>query len=164
MFSRLASCHGEHGNVAPLRSSSSVVGMRLEASTAEYFGVDNSIGIVDVEVHVAIVVWHGDATCIGVICQAGEDVGSGKDKECGVPTCMGDDKSCGTPTRIGIVRTGSPLPKPGAWLAAEAVCSMALKTALGPVSTGGWAVAGDADVGESSRGGILERGDEANVW
>ena len=47
--------------------------------------------------------WHGGATCIGVICLAGEDVSGGKDKECGVPTCMGDVESCGTLTHIGIV-------------------------------------------------------------
>ena len=59
-----------------------------------------------------------------------------KDKKCGVPTCMGDVESCGTPTRIGIVlRTGNPLPKPGAQLTAVGVCSMALETLPGPVLT-----------------------------
>ena len=72
--------------------------MRPEASSDEYFGVDISIFIVDAEVHVAAVVWHSDVTCIGVIGRTGEDVGSGKDKECSIPTCMGDIESCGTPT------------------------------------------------------------------
>ena len=107
-----------------------------EASSDEYVGIDSFIGIVKVEIRIAVVVWHGDATCIGVICQAGEDVGGSKDKECGVPTCMGDVESCGTPTHIGIVlRTGNPLLKQGAWLTAVGVCSTALGTLLGPVLT-----------------------------
>ena len=78
----------------------------------------------------------GGASCIGVTCQAGEDVGSTKDKERRVPICMGDVKSCDTPTHIGIVlRTGNPLPKPGAWLTAVGVCPMALRTLPGPVLT-----------------------------
>ena len=136
MFSRLASHHGEHGNVAPLRSSSLAVDVRPEASSDEYVGVNISIGIIEVEIHIAVVVWHGGATCIGVICWAGEDIGSGKDKECGIPTCMGDVESCSTPTHIGIVlHTGNPLLKPGAQLAAVEVCSMALGTVPGPVLT-----------------------------
>ena len=136
MFSRLAFCHGEHGNVAPWRSSSSAVDMRLEASSDEYVSVDSFISIVKVEICIAIVVWHGGATCIGVICRAGEDVGGSKDKECGVPTCIGDVESCSAPTRIGIVlHTGNPLPKLGAWLTAVGVCSMVLGTLPGPVLT-----------------------------
>ena len=136
MFSRLASHHGEHSNVAPWRSSSSAVDVGLEASSDEYVGVDSFIGVVKAEIHIAVVVWHGGASCIGVICQSGEDVGSGKDRDCGVPTCMGDDESCSAPTRIGIVlRTGNPLPKPGAWLAAVGVCSMVLGTPPGLVLT-----------------------------
>ena len=136
MFSRLASRHGEHGNVAPWRSSSSVVDMGPEASSDEYVGVNSFIGVIEVEIRIAVVVWHGGATCIGVICWAGEDVSSGKDKECGVPACMGDVESCGTPTRIGIVlHTGNPLPKPGAQLTAVGVCSTALGTLPGPVLT-----------------------------
>ena len=119
MFSRLASRHGEHSNVAPWRSSSSAVDMGPEASSDEYVGIDSFIGIIEAEVRIAVVVWHGGATCIGVICRAGEDVGGGKDKECGVPTCMGDVESCSAPTRIGIVlHTGNPLPKLGAQLTA----------------------------------------------
>ena len=122
MFSRPASRHGEHGNVAPLRSSSSAVDVGPEAFSDEYVGVNISIGIIKAEIHLAIVVWHGGAICIGVICRAGEDIGGGKDKECGVPTCMGDVEFCGAPTRIGIVLcTGNPLPKPGARLAAVEV-------------------------------------------
>ena len=110
--------------------------MGLEASSDGYVGIDSFIGIVKAEIHIAIVVWHGGATCIGVICRAGEDVGGGKDKECGVPTCMGDVESCIAPTPIGIVLyTGNPLPKPGAWLTAVGVCSMALGTLPGPVLT-----------------------------
>ena len=136
MFSRLASHHGEHGNVAPWRSSSSAVDMGPEAFSDEYVGVDSFIGVVEAEIHIAVVVWHGGATCIGVICRAGEDVGGSKDKECSVPTCMGDVKSCSTPTCIGIVLcTGNPLPKPGAQLTAVGVCSMALGTLPGPVLT-----------------------------
>ena len=93
-------------------------------------------GIVKVEIHIAIVVWHGGVTCIGVICQAGENVGGSKDKECGVPTCMGDVESCSPPTHIGIVlHTGNPLLKPGAQLTAVGVCSTALGTLPGPVLT-----------------------------
>ena len=136
MFSRLASHHVEHGNVAPLRSSASAVDVRPEASSDEYVGVDIFICVIEAEIHIVVVVWHGGATCIGVICQAGEDVGGGKDKECGVPTCMGDVEFCGTLTHIGIVlRTGNPLPKPGARLTAVEVCSMALGTVPGPVLT-----------------------------
>ena len=134
---RLASHHGEHSNVAPWRSSSSAVDVGPEASSDEYVGVDSFIGIVKAEIHIAIVVWHGGASCIGVICRDGEDIGSGKDKECGVPTCMGDVESCSTPPCIGIVlHTGNPLPKLGAWLAAVGVCSMALGTLPGPVLNG----------------------------
>ena len=136
MFSRLASLHGEHGNVAPWRSSSSVVDMRPEASSDEYVGVNIFIGGVEAEIHIGVVVWHGDATCIGVICRAREDIGSGKDKECGIPTCMGDVESCGALTCIGVVlRTGNPLPKPGAQLTAVKVCPMALGTVPGLVLT-----------------------------
>ena len=42
-----------------------MVDVRLGASE-EY------VGIIEVEIHPAIVVWHGGATCIGVICR--EDV------------------------------------------------------------------------------------------
>ena len=136
MFSRLASRHGEHGNVAPWRSSSSAVDVGLEASSDEYVGIDSFIGIIEAEICIAIVVWHGGASCMGVICWPGEDIGSGKDRDCGVPTCMGDVESCGAPTRIGVVlRTGNPLPKLGAWLAAVGVCSMVLGTLPGPVLT-----------------------------
>ena len=136
MLSRLASHHGEHSNVAPWRSSSSAVDMGLEASSDEYVGIDSFISIVEVEIRIAVVVWHGGASCIGVICRAGEDIGGGKDKECGVPTCMGDVESCGTPTRIGIVlHTGNPLPKPGAQLTAVGVCPTMLGTLPGPVLT-----------------------------
>ena len=136
MLSRLASHHGEHGNVAPWRSSSSAVDMGPEASSDEYVGIDSFIGGVKVEIGIAIVVWHGGASCIGVICRAGEDVCGSKDKECSVPTCMGDVESCGTPTHIGVVlHTGNPLPKPGAWLTAVGVCSKALGTLPGPVLT-----------------------------
>ena len=62
--------------------------MGPEASD-EYVGVNSFIGIVDAEICIAIVVWHGGATCIGVICQAGEDVSSDKDKECSVPYLHG---------------------------------------------------------------------------
>ena len=135
MFSRLASCHGEHGNVAPWRSSSLVVD-GPEASSDGYVSVDNFIGVIEAEIRIAVVVWHGGATHIGVICQAGEDVGSGKDKDCGVPTCMGDVESCSTPTCMRIVlHTGNPLPKPGARLTAVGVCSMVLGTLPGPVLT-----------------------------
>ena len=110
--------------------------MRPEASSDEYVGFDSFIGIVEVEIHIAVVVWHGGATCIGVICQAREDVGSDKDKECGVPTCMCDVESHSALTHIGIVLcTGNPLPKPGARLTAVGVCSMALGTLPGPVLT-----------------------------
>ena len=112
-----------------------MVDVRPEASSDEYFGINISIGIVEAEVCVAVVVWHGGATCIGVICRAGEDVGGSKDKECGIPTCTGDIESCGAPTHIGIVCTGNPLPKPGAQLAAVEVCSMALGPVPGPVLT-----------------------------
>ena len=136
MFSRLASCHGEHGNVAPWRSSSSAVDMGLKASSDEYVGVDCFISGIEEEIHIAVVVWHGGASCIGVICWPGEDVGGGKDRDCGVPTCMGDVKFCGAPTHIGIVLcTGNPLPKLGAQLAAVGVCSMGLGTLPGPVLT-----------------------------
>ena len=107
-----------------------------EASSDEYVGVNSFISIIEVEIHIAVVVWHGSASCIGVICWAGEDVSGTKDKECGVPTCMGDVESCGAPTHIGIVfHTGNPLPKPGARLAAVGVCSTALGTLLGLVLT-----------------------------
>ena len=87
-----------------------MVDVRPGASSEEY------VGIVEVEIHLAVVVWHGGATCIGVICR--EDVSSGKDKECRVPACMGDVESCGAPSRIGdVLHTGNPLPKPGAQLA-----------------------------------------------
>ena len=136
MFSRLASCHGEHGNVAPWRSSSSAVDVGPEASSDEYVSIDSFIGSVEAEIHIAVVVWHGGASCIGVICQPGEDVGGGKDRDCGVPTCMGDVKCCGAPTHIDVVLcTGNSLPKPGARLAAVGVCSMALGTLPGPVLT-----------------------------
>ena len=135
MFSRLASCHGEHGNVAPWRSSSLAVDVRPEASSDEVVSIDSFIGIIEAEIHIAVV-WHSGASCIGVICWAGEDVGGGKDKECGVPTCIGDVESCSAPTHIGVVlRTGNPLPKPGAQLTAVGVCSTALGTLLGPVLT-----------------------------
>ena len=136
MFSRLVSCHGEHGNVAPWRSSSSAVDVGPEASSDEYVSVDSFIGVVEVEICIAIVVWHGGTSCIGVICRSGEDVGGSKDKECGVPTCMGDVESCGSPTHIGIVLlTGNPLPKLGAQLTAVGVCPMVLGTLPGPVLT-----------------------------
>ena len=107
-----------------------------EASSEGYVGIDSFIGIVEVEIRIAVVVWHGGAILIGVICRAGEDVGGGKDKECGVPTCMGDVESCSAPTCIGIVlRTGNPLLKLGAQLTAMGVCSMALGTLLGLVLT-----------------------------
>ena len=107
-----------------------------EASSDEYVSVDGFISIVEAEIRIAIVVWHGGASCIGVICQGGEDVSGGKDKECGVPTCMGDVESCGAPTCIGIVlHTGNPLPKPGAQLTAVGVCFMALGTLPGLVLT-----------------------------
>ena len=110
--------------------------MGPEASSDEYVSVNSFIGIVEAEICIAVVVWHGGASCIGVICQLGEDVGGGKDRECGVPTCMGDVESCGTPTHISIVlRTGNPLPKPGARLAAVGVCSMVLRTLPGLVLT-----------------------------
>ena len=87
--------------------------MGLEASSDEYVSIDSFISIVKVEIHIAVVVWHGGASCIGVICWAGEDVSGGKDKECCVPICMGDVESCGAPTRIGVVLcTGNPLLKP----------------------------------------------------
>ena len=70
-----------------------MVDVRPEASSDEYVSIDIFIGVVEVEIRIAIVVWHGGATCIGVICWAGED-GGGKDKECGIPTCMGDVESC----------------------------------------------------------------------
>ena len=105
-----------------------------EASSDEYVSIDSFIGIVEAEICIAIVVWHGGASCIGIICRSGEDVGSSKDRDCGVPTCMGDVESCGTPTHIGVVlHTGNPLLKLGAWLAAVGVCSMALRTLPGPV-------------------------------
>ena len=136
MLSRLASHHGEHGNVAPWRSSSSAVDMGPEASSDEYVGVDSFIGIVKAEICIAVVVWHSGASCIGVICWAGEDISSGKDKECRVPICMGDVKSCGAPIHIGIVLcTGNPLPKPEAQLTAVGVCPLALGTLPGPVLT-----------------------------
>ena len=136
MFSRLASHHGEHGNVAPWRSSSSAVDVGPEASSDEYVGIDSFISIVEAEICIAIVVWHGGASCIGVICQPGEDIGGGKGKECSVPICMGDVVSCGASTRIGIVlHTGNPLLKPGAQLTAVGVCPMALGTLSGPVLT-----------------------------
>ena len=136
MLSTLTSHHGEHSNVAPWRSSSLVVDVGPEASSDEYVGVNSFIGIIEAEIRIAIVVWHGGASCIGVICQAGEDVSGGRDKECGVSTCMGDVESCGAPAHIGIVlRTGNPLPKPGAQLAAVGVCSMVLRTLLGLVLT-----------------------------
>ena len=94
------------------------------------------IGVVEAEICIAIVAWHSGATFIGVICQAGEDISGGKDKECGVPTCMGDVESCGAPTHIGIVlHIGNPLLKPGARLTAVGVCSTALGTLPGPVLT-----------------------------
>ena len=136
MFSRLASHYGEHGNVAPWRSSSLVVDVGPEASSDEYVGVDSFIGIVEVEICIAVVVWHGGATCIGAICWAGEDIGGSKDKECSVPTCMGDVERCSAPTHIGIVlHTSNPLPKLGAWLTAVGVCSTELRTLLGLVLT-----------------------------
>ena len=136
MFSRLASHHGEHSNVAPWRSSSSAVDVGPEASSDEYVSIDSFIGVVKAEIHIAVVFWHGGASCIGVICRPGEDVGGGKDRDCGVPTCMGDVKSCGAPTRIGIVlHTGDTLAKLGAQLAAVGVCSMALGTLPGLVLT-----------------------------
>ena len=169
MFSRLAFCHGEHGNVAPWSSSSSAVDVGPEASSDEYVGVDRFIGVIEVGIHIAVVVWHGGASCIGIICRAGEDVGSSKDKECDVPICMGDVESCGAPTRIGIVlHTGNPLLKPGARLAAVGVCSMALGTLPGPMLACDWVVAGDIGMGASSRGGMLvggdEAGDGARIW
>ena len=136
MFSRLASHHGEHGNVAPWRSSSSAVDVRPEASSDEYVSVDSFISIVEAEIRIAVVVWHVGATCIDVICWAGEDIGGSKDKECGVPTCMGDVESCSALTHIGVVlHTGNPLLKPGARLTAVGVCSMALGTVQRPVLT-----------------------------
>ena len=113
-----------------------MVDVRPEASSDEYVHVDIFISVVEVEICIAVVVWHGGATCIGVICWAGEDVGGGKDQQCGIPTCMGDVESCSAPTRIGIVlHTGDPLPKPGAQLTAVEVCSMALGTVPGLVLT-----------------------------
>ena len=113
-----------------------MVDMGPEASSDEYVCVDSFIGVVKAEIRIAVVVWHSGATCIGVICRAGEDVGSGKDKECSVPTCMGDVESCGAPTHIGVVlRTGKPLLKLGAWLTAVGVCSTVLGTLPGPVLT-----------------------------
>ena len=113
-----------------------MVDTRPEASPDEYVCINIFIGIVKAEIHIAVVVWHSGATCIGVVCRAGEDVGGSKDKECGVPTCMGDVESCRAPTRIGIVlRTGNPLPKPGAQLTAVEMHSMALGTVPGPVLT-----------------------------
>ena len=110
--------------------------MGPEASSGEYVGVDSFIGIIKAEIHIAIVVWHGGASCIGVICWAGEDVGGSKDKECGVPICMGDVESCSAPTHIGVVlRTGNPLAQLGAQLTAVGVCSMALRTLRGPELT-----------------------------
>ena len=110
--------------------------MGPEASSDEYVGINSLIGIIKVGIRIVVVVWHSGASCIGVICRAGEDVGGGKDKECSVPICMGDVKSCGAPTRIGVVlRTGNPLPKPGAWLTAVGVCPMTLGTLLGLVLT-----------------------------
>ena len=110
--------------------------MGPEASSDEYVSVNSFIGVIEAEIHITVVVRHGGASCIGVICRAGEDVGGGKDKECSVPTCMGDVESCGAPTHIGIVlRTGNPLLKPGAQLAAVGVCSMVLGTQPGPVLT-----------------------------
>ena len=136
MFSRLASRHGEHSNVAPWRSSSLAVDVGLEASSDEYVGINSFIGVIEVEICIAVVVWHSGASCIDVICPPGEDVSGGKDKECGVPTCMGNVESCGTPTRIGVVlHTGNPLPKPGARLTAVLVCSTALGTLPGLVLT-----------------------------
>ena len=136
MFSRLASHHGEHGNVAPWRSSSSAVDVGSEASSDEYVGVDSFIGVVKAEIRIAVVVWRGGASCIGVICRAGEDVDGSKDKECSVPICMGDVESCGAPTHIGIVLcTGNPLPKPGAQLTTVGVYPMVLGTLPGPVLT-----------------------------
>ena len=136
MFSRVASHHGKHGNVAPWRSSSLAVDMGPEASSDGYVSIDSFIDVVKAEICIAVVVWHGGATCVGVICWAGEDVGGGKDKECGVPTCMGDVESCSAPTHIGVVLcTGNPLPKLGAWLTAVGVCSMVLGTLPGPVLT-----------------------------
>ena len=136
MLSRLASRHGEHGYVAPWRSSSLAVDVGPVASSDEYVGVDSFVSIIKAEIRIAVVVWNGGASCIGVTCRAGEDVGSGKDKECRVPICMGDVKSCGAPTRIGIaLRTGNPLPKPGAQLTAVGVCPMVLGTLPGPVLT-----------------------------
>ena len=127
MFSRPASHHGEHGNIAPLRSSSSAVDVRPGASE-EY------VGIVKVEICPAIVVWVGGATCIGDICW--EDVGSSKDKECGIPIFMDDAESSSAPSRIGnVLHTNNPLPKLGAQLAAVKVCSMALGTVPGLVLT-----------------------------
>ena len=112
--------------------------MGLEASSDEYVSVNSFISIVEAEICIAVVVWHGGATCIGVICRAREDVSGGKDKECGVPTCMGDVESCGALTRIGIVLcTGNPLLKLGAQLTAVGVGSMALGTLPGPVLTCG---------------------------
>ena len=143
--------------------------MGPEASSDEYVGVDRFIGIVEVETCIAIVVWHSGASYIGVICRPGEDVGGSKDRDCSVPTCMGDVKSCSAPTRIGIVlHTGNPLPKPGVWLAAVGVCSMALGTLPGPVLACDCMVAGDIGMGASSRGGMLvsgyEASDGAGVW
>ena len=163
MFSRLASHCGEHSNVAPWRSSSSAVDVGPEASSDEYVSVDRFIGIIEAEIHIAVVVWHDGASCIGVICWPGEDVGSGKDRDCGVPTCMGDVESCGAPTHIGIVlHTGNPLLKPGAWLTAVGVCSMVLETLSGPVLACNWVFASDIGMGASSRGGMLVSGGEAS--
>ena len=112
-----------------------MVDMGPEASSDGYVSINSFISIVEAEICMAVVVWHGDATHIGVICRAGEDIGGGKDKECSVPTCM-NVVSCGAPTHIGIVlRTGNPLPKPGAQLTAVGVCSMVLRTLPGPVLT-----------------------------
>ena len=143
--------------------------MGPEASSDEYVGINSFIGIVEVGIRIAVVIWHDGASCIGVICWPGEDVGSGKDRDCGVPTCMGDVESCDAPTHIGIVlHTGNPLLKPGAWLAAVGVCSMALGTLPGPVLACNLVFAGDIGMGASSRGGMLvggdEAGDGAGVW
>ena len=143
--------------------------MEPEASSDEYVSVNRFISVVEVEICIAVVVWHGGASCIGVICWPGEDVGSGKDRDCGIPTCMGDVEPCSAPTRIGIfLHTGNPLPKPGAWLAAVGVCSMAIGTLLGLVLACNWVVASDIGIRVSSRGGMLvggdEAGDGAGIW
>ena len=106
------------------------------ASSDEYVSIDSFVGVIEVEIRIAVVVWHGGASCIGVTCWAGEDVGGGKDKEHEVPICMGDVESCGAPTHIGIVlHTGNPLPKLGVQLTAVGVHPMALGTLPGPVLT-----------------------------